>query len=299
MIVPLTVRGRTLGAITFVLSESVRKYTEEDLTLAESLADRAALAIENARLYQERSSVAETLQQSLLPPTLPEIEGFQLGAAYRPADEGSQVGGDFYDAFRLGEADWCLAIGDVCGKGARAAVETALSRYTIRTAALSETRPSKILETLNEALLRQAEADRFITACCVRLHVDLLSARVTVSSGGHPLPLLLRPDGALATIGRPGTLLGTFPDPSLTDSWIDLGPGDAIVLYTDGVTEEANGKEAFGEMRFGEVLPQIAGLEAQEMADRLIHEVLDFRAGAPRDDIAVLVMKMTDTNAQA
>jgi PAS domain S-box-containing protein len=298
MIVPLTVRGRTLGAITFVISGSGRRYTEEDLTLAESLADRAALAIENARLYRERSSVAETLQRSLLPPTLPEIEGFELGAAYRPADEGSQVGGDFYDAFHLGDADWFLAIGDVCGKGALAAVETALSRYTIRTAALSETRPSKILETLNEAVLRQEEADRFITACCVRLHVDRFSARATVSSGGHPLPLLLRPDGALATIGRPGTLLGTFADPSLTDAWVDLVPGDAIVLYTDGVTEEASGKETFGEMRFGQVLTQIAGLAAQEMADRLIHAVLEFRDGAPRDDMAVLVMKMTNSDHQ-
>ena len=292
MIVPLTARGRTLGAITFVFSESGRRYSDEDLTLAESLADRAALAIENARLYRERSSVANTLERSLLPPTLPEIDGLDLGAAYRPADEGSQVGGDFYDAFHLGGADWALVIGDVCGKGARAAVETALSRYTIRTAAMSEARPSKILEILNEALLLQEESDRFITACCVRLHVDHSKVRATVSSGGHPLPLLVKRDGALATVGRPGTLLGTFPDPSLIDAWTDLYPGDALVLYTDGVTEEPNGNETFGEMRFGEVLRQIVGLSAQEMADRLMAAVLGFRGGAPRDDIAVLVVKM-------
>jgi PAS domain S-box-containing protein len=297
MIVPLTARGRTLGAITFVFSESGRRYSDEDLTLAESLADRAALAIENARLYRERSSVANTLQRSLLPPTLPEIDGLDLGAAYLPSDEGSQVGGDFYDAFHLGDADWALVIGDVCGKGARAAVETALSRYTIRTAAMSEARPSKILEILNEALLRQEESDRFITACCVRLHVDHSKVRATVSSGGHPLPLLIKRDGALATVGRPGTLLGTFPDPALIDAWTDLFPGDALVLYTDGVTEEPYGNEAFGEMRFGEVLTQIVGLSAQEMADRLVGAVLGFRGGAPRDDIAVLVVKMVAEGA--
>lgn len=294
MIVPLTAQGRTLGAITFVFSESGRRYSDEDLTLAESLADRAALAIENARLYRERSSVASTLQRSLLPPTLPEIDGLDLGAAYRPADDGSTVGGDFYDAFHLGDSDWALVIGDVCGKGARAAVETALSRYTIRTAAMSESRPSKILEILNEALLRHEEADRFITACCVRLHVDRSNVRATVSSGGHPLPLLVRRDGALATVGRPGTLLGTFADPTLIDAWTDLCPGDALVLYTDGVTDEPKGDEAFGEMRFGEVLTQIVGLSAQEMADGLMAAVLDFRRGAPRDDIAILVMKMAE-----
>jgi sigma-B regulation protein RsbU (phosphoserine phosphatase) len=203
------------------------------------------------------------------------------------------VGGDFYDVFEIGTRHWAAVIGDVVGKGPSAAAMRGLARYTIRTAAMSETRPSRILATLNEAILRQTSDQRFCTACCLRILLGDQGTRVTVSSGGHPLPMVLRADGTLHTAGSPGTLLGVFEDPTLVDEAIDLGPGDALVLYTDGVTDERRGDEEFGEQRLAELVASLAGRTAQEIADSILHEVVAFRSDQPRDDIALLVVRVS------
>jgi anti-sigma regulatory factor (Ser/Thr protein kinase) len=145
-------------------------------------------------------------------------------------------------------------IGDVVGKGATAAAMMGLARYTIRTAAMSEGRPSAILETLNQAVLKQTDENRFCTACCVRLRRSGNDARVTIATGGHPLPLVLHEDGSIDVAGTPGTIIGVFDDPVLTDRAIDLGMGDSLVLYTDGVTDERRNSDAFGEVRLHEAL---------------------------------------------
>ena len=292
ILVPIPLRNRILGAISICRSPGSDELTDDDLKFLRDVAERAAQALDNARLYNEQTYIAETLQSSLLPPSLPEIPGLSIGVAYRPAGDGTQVGGDFYDVFETATDEWAISIGDVCGKGSGAAAIMALSRYTIRTAALHQSRPSEILATLNEALLRQTTDARFCTACQVRLRRTGDQTRLTLSCGGHPLPLILRADGSLETAGVPGSLLGFFPDPTLADAVVDLGPGDTVLLYTDGLTDERRDGEEFGEERLAELLRSCEGVSADEIVTRLMTGVLRFREEDPQDDIAVLALQV-------
>ena len=292
MIVPLKSRGRVLGAITFVWAESGRAYGPADLALAQDLARRVAQSVENALVYRERDHIAKTLQQSLLPPDLPDIPGIELAARYLPAGAGNEVGGDFYDVFDTGDGAWGLALGDVCGKGPDAAAIMGLARYTLRAAAMRERRPSRILETMNEAVMQQTVDGRFLTVAYTRIRPGANFVRLTVSCGGHPLPRVLRSSGAMETAGKPGTLLGLFPDPELSDDTVDLGPGDAMVVYTDGVTDSPGFEEGTGERRLSEVLAGCAGISAAEIADRIEREVLSPRKGARRDDVAFVILRV-------
>ena len=167
--VPLTVRGQRLGVMTLSTAASGRSLGPEQFSVLEELGRRAAVAVENARLHRQRSAIARTLQDSLLPPALPEIPGLEAAAVYRAAGEGTEVGGDFYDLFSVGDDEWIAVIGDVCGKGAEAAAVTALARYTIRTAAFRRRSPAAILRWLNDAMLRHDLAGRFCTITCVHL----------------------------------------------------------------------------------------------------------------------------------
>lgn len=292
MIVPLTARSKTLGAITFARSEAAPPFDHRDLALAHDLAHRAATAMDNARIYRERDYIARTLQQSLLPPKLPAVPGIALAARYRPAGMGNEVGGDFYDIFQTASNVWTIVIGDVCGKGAEAAALTGLARHTLRAAAIRQSRPTRILATLNQALLDQASGQRFCTVCCARIKRTSDGVRVTVSSGGHPLPLLLRADGTLQRLGASGTLLGVFPDPDLTDESLDLSPGDAVIFYTDGVTEERAAGVVFSEARLESIVRSCAGVGASVIAERIERAVLDFQPDPAKDDVAVLVLQV-------
>jgi PAS domain S-box-containing protein len=297
MVVPLLARGRLIGALGFVAPASGPCYGPADIVLAEDLAARAALAVDNARLYRQRSEIARTLQESLLPPRLPEISGFELAAVFRPAGEGIDVGGDFYDLFETGDQCWAIVMGDVSGQGSAAAAVAAMARYTVRALAMRERQPSRILTSLNEALLHQPAGDRFseerfCTVAYTRLEPTGSGARLTIACGGHPLPLLLRWDGSVETIGRPGTLLGGFAHPRLTDQVADLGPGDAVVLYTDGVTEARAAGDLFGEDRLMTLVESCAGLGAPSVAKRIERAVVAFQGGRPHDDIAILVLRI-------
>jgi PAS domain S-box-containing protein len=290
MTVPLIARGRLLGAMSFVSGGSGRRFDEHDLNLAIDLARRAANAIDNARLFEDRNRVAETLETSLRPPSLPEIPGIDAGARYRPAGTGNEVAGDFYDVFQGDRRDWFAVVGDVSGKGAEAAAVMALARYTVRTAALGRSRPSQILQVLNEALLRSA-TERFCTATLLRMRPGAEGMRLTVSSGGHPRPLVLRGDGRVEDVDADGTLLGMFESPTLRDVELELAPGDVVIAYTDGVVEERRGEEFFGEDRLREVLRGCPGLPADQVAACILREVEDFGREAPADDIAVLALR--------
>ena len=228
MIVPMT-SGRVIGTLS--LEVSGRVYDTQDVLTAEDFGLRAGAAMENARLYRAATQLARTLQTSLLPPHLPRVPGATLAAAFHPATQGLEVGGDFYDVFATGEGQWYLVIGDVCGKGAEAAAVTALARYTLRTAAARRRSPAAILRWVGEAMLDQdAARGRFCTIACAHIDLTRTPARVTVSSGGHPLPVLRRADGSVETLGTHGTLLGMLPDPELQDRSTDLRPGDTLVL---------------------------------------------------------------------
>lgn len=292
IVAPLTARGRTHGTLTLATAESGRGYGNDDVAFATELARRAATAIDTARLYQDRDQVARTLQRSLLPPDLPDVPGLELAAVYHPAGGGGDVGGDFYDAFETGEGDLFLSIGDVCGKGAQAAALTGIARHTVRAAAVRERSPRAILRTLNQSLLRQTGERRFCTVAVGRLELTAEGGRLTVCCGGHPPPLLARPDGTVEEAGTPGTLLGIYERVQLSDLTVELRPGDAVVFHTDGVTEERLAGHMFGEHRLRELLRSSAGMSAAGIADRIERAVLAFNPGPPADDIAVIVLRL-------
>ena len=294
IIVPMTTRGRTLGALTFVNGNSGRRFDEQDVELAQELGRRCATAVDNARLYTERSYIARTLQESLLPVELPDIPGVEAAARFRPTGEGNEVGGDFYDMFETGNRGWTVVMGDVCGKGPDAAAVTALARYTLRAAAMRERLPSRSLALLNEALLRQRDDRRFCTVAYAYIEKLDRGARVGVACGGHPLPLLLRADGTVETLGVPGTLLGVVPDPDLDDRATTLEPGDALVFYTDGVIESRGDANVLDERRLAELVATCAGTGADAIAARVEEAAVLSQGGRPRDDIAVLVLRMAE-----
>jgi serine phosphatase RsbU (regulator of sigma subunit) len=258
--------------------------------MAEEVAARAGSAVDNARLYQEHTYISKTLQKSLLPPHLPDIPGVDVEARYHAAGEGYEVGGDFFDLFETARGDWAIVIGDVCGKGADAAATTALARHTLRAAAMQARKPSRVLRTLNEAMLR-AET-RFCTTAYVRLRPSEGSARATIACGGHPPPLVIRNGGRIEVAGKPGTLLGSFAEPALNENTVDLYSGDVLVLYTDGVTEARRDREIFGEERLFAVLEQAGGKRAKDIAASIEEAALEFQNGRARDDIAGVVLRI-------
>ena len=294
MVVPMVSRGRMLGTITFLSAESGRRFGDEDVLLAEDLARRAAVAVDNARLYSERAQIARTLQDSLLPPRLPTIPGVEVAARYLAAGEGIDVGGDFYDLFDLGRGDWSVVMGDVCGKGADAAALTALARYTLRATADSAARPSDALHTLNDAVLRQRGDGRFITVAYARLATNGggPGVRLTLSSGGHPAPIVLRADGSATPVGEPGTLLGVVTDPVLSDELIELGPGDSLFLYTDGVTEAHAPNHLLEAQDVARLLSGCGPVDAAALVTCIEDEVRALGTGAPGDDIAMLALRV-------
>jgi serine phosphatase RsbU (regulator of sigma subunit) len=261
--------------------------------MAEELARRCAMAIDSSRVYGERDYIARTLQSSLLPAELPLIPGLETAARFRATGEGNDVGGDFYDLFATGGRGWSVVVGDVCGKGPDAAAVTALARYTVRAAAMTERLPSRVLALLNEALLRHDAERRFCTVAYAYLEALEDGARLGFASGGHPLPLVLRANGEVEWLGAHGMLLGAVPDPALEDRSIALGRGDAVVFYTDGVTEAGSPRNPLGEERLAEVVAGCAGMDADSIAGRVEGAALDVEDGAPRDDIAVVVVRVT------
>jgi PAS domain S-box-containing protein len=288
---PMRLRDRELGAIAFASPVSGRRFDAHDVAIAEDLALRAAAAVENARLYEARSAIAQTLQTSLLPPVLPEIPGVEIAAAYRAAGEGYEVGGDFYDVFSTTEDQWYAVIGDVCGKGAEAAAVTALARYTIRAAAVGRRSPSAILRWLSDAMIQQDDGTgRFCTIACVHLDLSRSPVRVTVACGGHPLPLALRAAGGVEEIGAPGTLLGLVPDPELQDRSIELRAGDALLLYTDGLTEAGAPDRVWAPEELTAAAGAVVGRPAGEVVDHLLGVAVS-SVPAPRDDVAVLALR--------
>ena len=250
-------------------------------------------AEEELRASHERfASLNRTLQASLLPPHLPEIFGLEVAARYRPAGHGHEVVGDFYDLFEIGEEGWGVVIGDVCGKGVEAAALTALARYTVRAAAMRERVPSRVLGMLNEAVLAADTEERFCTAVFALVVPDGDGMACTLACGGHPLPLVLRADGTVESVGRPGTLLGLWPEPDLADEGVTLAQGDALVFYTDGALEARHGREQLGEERLRELVSRCVGLRAPEVADAVAEGVEAFELGMAGDDLAVVVLRV-------
>jgi phosphoserine phosphatase RsbU/P len=228
------------------------------------------------------------LQRSLLPPRLPDIEGFELAARYRAAGEGFDVGGDFYDAFEKGDG-WALAVGDVCGKGPEAASLTSLARSALRTGAVVESAPSRVLEVTNEAVLRERIGDRFLTALFMILEPD--TGTLVVANAGHPPLVVLRSGGEVELLESRGPVLGVLADASFEDSEVVLEPGDAVIAYTDGVLDAGAPDRLLNTAVLADLAREHTGRPAAELAEALERIALDVSAGTPRDDIAVLVLR--------
>lgn len=267
---------------TSVLDATQRREYERELLRARERAEASeARAMELAR----------TLQASLIPPKVPTVPGVEVGASYRPAGDGAQVGGDFYDVFEAADGDWVVVVGDVRGKGVGAATVTALSRYAIRAAAMRDALPSAILRELNTVLLHDA-TERFVTAVCMRVQVvGEERVRLTVASGGHPPALRTGPSRVVPLSAR-GTLLGVVEEPVLVDELVELRPGEGLLCYTDGLTEARRGREVLGVEGLADVLWTHRELPSVDLTEAVVEDVLAYQGARPRDDIAVVHLRV-------
>jgi PAS domain S-box-containing protein len=284
-VIAMRIGTRSVGALTLVNAESARTLDQFDLELAEQVAARAAVAIENARLYSERSLIAHTLQQSLLPEQLPHLPGYELASVYIPAFENTEVGGDFYDVWRV-DRGWMIIIGDVTGKGVQAAALTSLVRHTMRTASEFQSSPANLLAHVDRTLHGQPSRS-VCTALCIRLEHH----RATIAVGGHPLPVALSPDG-MTELGEYGPLLGGFPNATWRDTVFDIEAGSIIFMYTDGVTD-AVGEDGtrYGTKRLREMLLSCREQSASDVVTSLTTHLEAFQSGSHADDTAAIVLR--------
>lgn len=287
VVVPMRVPNRTIGVMTFATSESLRRLTHDDVALAEQLGRRAAVAVENSRLHTQLNHVARTLQASLLPRELPEVPGWEIASLYRPAgaELPVEIGGDFYEVFTAGSSAFAL-IGDVTGHGVTAATLTSMMRYGARFASRLEPQPAAILRRLDEELRGRPE-DVLCTALCVRLEDGI----AVLCSAGHPPGLIVDASGSLTEAPEAGPLLGAFEDADWHQRSVPMDSSHMILLYTDGVIENAGAQERFGTERLRELVSRHAGASPAELLRVLDAELTAFRGGAPNDDIAALALR--------
>ncbi|MEV6347931.1 SpoIIE family protein phosphatase [Actinoplanes sp. NPDC051851] len=290
--VPLVARGARLG--TLAVGRHLRhRHDADEVAVLEDVARRAALAIDNARIHDERRSVARTLQASLLPPALPHVEGIGFAAEYVPT--GSEVGGDFYDVMPFGggggDDQWLVVVGDVSGKGVQAATVTGLVRDVIRILVDDGKTLSEILWRVNRTLVQRG-GGRYCTLAMasVTRHEDG-TLGVCLHLAGHDRAVLVRADGKTSFVGEGGTALGLLETITSPDAGLTLFPGDSLIFYTDGVTERRRGRELFGPARLREAAAPLAGYPADVTAARLRSTTINFSVEEPRDDIAILVIR--------
>ncbi|MGK5639815.1 SpoIIE family protein phosphatase [Streptomyces sp. URMC 126] len=297
VVLPLVARNRVIGMLTLG-KPTDDHFRQEIVELAEDLSRRAALALDNARLYSERTAISQSLQRSLLPPGLPDVPGVEVDVIYRAAGEGNEVGGDFYDLFPIRDGAYGFAIGDVCGTGPEAAAVTGLARHALRLLAREGFGGPAVLERLNAAILDEGARSRFLTL----LYGELWpqedgSALLKVVCAGHPLPLRLRPDGTVEAAADPQPLLGVMDDLELYEQSVTLDPGDVLLCVTDGVTERREGSRMLGDDGLADVLTTCTGLNAGAVSARVLRAVERFAAEPPSDDMAILAMRLPERPA--
>lgn len=298
---PLVARGRSLGVLTIGRPRSA-SLPREVAELAEDLARRTALAIDNAQLYERQQQTTRALQRSLLPPDLPHIPGLDVAVAHEVAGEGNEVGGDFYDVFAVTEDRWRFAIGDVCGTGPEAAAVTGLARHTLRILAAEGYEIAAVLERLNRLLLDSASSFITLVHGEIRTGVDrkdpCSSVQLSVVCAGHPLPLLLRAAGP-GTSGagpepaaEPQPLLGVIEELTFGEQEVSLYPGDLLLCVTDGVTERREGGLLLDDDDgLAKLFADCGGLSAGGVAARIQRAVSEFGTGPAADDMALLVLR--------
>ena len=264
---------------------------EQDMGLLNAIARQGAQAVERARLFDERASIARTLQQGLLPREIPSIEGVDLAVRYKPVGGGSSVGGDFYDVLELNDGWWLAVVGDVCGKGAQAAVHSGLLRTTIAAMALHENDPAVILDLANRALMRQGQSWPYATVVCASFRPAGEALEVVLASAGHPPALVRRGDGTLEEAVADGLMIGVQADLDLRPATVMLRDGDSLSLYTDGMVDARREDERYGEERLAAVVLAAPDGTAESAAEHIAEAVHAFETGSPRDDRALLVLR--------
>ncbi len=266
---------------TVVFDATERRRYERELLQAKARAEASERALRQ---------LADTLQQTLLPPTVPQVDGLEIAAAYRPAGEGHEVGGDFYDVFPVEDDEWMVVVGDVCGKGVHAAIVTSAARYAIRTASMAHHDLGEVLRVVND-VLRGHESQRFCTLGVARLCRQGDNWTAQIASAGHPPTILRSPSGETSEVDATGTISGVLAEPVYRCSEIDLTPGSTLVLYTDGVTEGRRDGQFYGETPFMDL---IAGHDdsAESQVAALLSEVVTFQRGRTRDDIVIVAIRV-------
>jgi serine phosphatase RsbU (regulator of sigma subunit) len=292
--VPLRASGASTGVL-LVGRPTGRSHTPEDMLLIDDIARRAALAINNAQTVGEYVRVSQTLQAALLPRALPEVPQIDFAADYLPASSGADVGGDFYDVVSAGHERWLVTIGDVCGKGARAAARTGLVRDVLR-ALVREGRPLvQAIEMLNDVMVQAADPQQFCTLAAVMLSresdIERSSVTVDLVLAGHAQPVVVRADGSAELIGRFGTALGLVESVDLHCSRHLLAAGETLLLYTDGVTECRRGSEQFGDERLLEAAATASGTSAARLVATVRESVQRFATDLLGDDMALLAVR--------
>ena len=296
--IPVTDEDGQVAGVLWAADPRPRQWSAGDVMLLETLAKiassevvlRAALANSAGRV-----ALAQTLEESLLPPWLPSIPGLDVAARHAAGGKGTEALGDFFDVFPSVGPTWGMAVGDVCGKGPAAAKSAALARNTLRAVARRLTRPARILADLNQVLLDWPTDDpRFLTAVYTSVRPFPGGAIVRISSAGHPLALVRSANGDVQEFGRPGALLGVLSDPELHDSKKALRAGDSLILFSDGVTEarRSTDRDLYGDERLRELVAGLGGLSAMAMAETIRLATLAFSDRRLSDDMVALVMKV-------
>jgi serine phosphatase RsbU (regulator of sigma subunit) len=297
LVTPLPGNAEPAGALVLARRGRQAEFSPSDEMLARIFAARAGAAISAAGLYREQVDTTAVLQADLLPPELPQPDGIELVGSYQAARDALRIGGDFYDVFGPTEQspDTVIALGDVCGKGPEAAVLTGKVRQTLRALRLVDASPVDMLQVLNQALLQSSRQHRFVTMVIGAVRrTDHGRVRLTLATGGHPPPLVLRTDGTVEEVPVSGTLIGAVPHTVVVPADVELAPGELCLLYSDGLTEARggpSGTEQWGEQRLHDALADCAGMPGAAAVERIRQLVSDWVHGGTRDDIAMLAVR--------
>jgi len=289
--VPVSDGGHSYGALTLARRPSAGHFQMADLGLVEEIGEQLALAITMDRNVRRHTQVADALRHSLLPSELPGVPGLEAATSHLAATENPEVGGDFFDVYRT-PAGWGVAIGDVCGRGEGVATVSAAARHAIRAVAHSTHDPAGVLAAANQIILAEEFSGRFVTACVAHLRWRDETLEVTLGNGGHPAPLLLRPDGELRQLRGGGLPLGIFADAGPALEQHELSAGDTLIFYSDGLADAHRpGQGYFDDQLPGEVAA-LAGRTPDQILARLQEVALEFCQGKVRDDITMLALRV-------